>query len=205
MPSGQQPRARTGNRIRQSRRTDPGRISRALSQRIHLLSVDDSGVFQVVGSTGDTVYEVKILPQLDCECPDARIRHAICKHMVFVWVRVLRLDAADIENEIDEELSTMIQVKMMDIPQLCYYPMQQAGDSNDEASVYSDKPLAERRSLVDNTCPVCLMDFDEGGPVLWCSRSCGHNIHEACWVKWKAHKSGNHACVICRQLFVGGK
>lgn len=197
MSTRRQP-SRGGNYYR--RRTDSGRISRALSQRIHLLSVDDSGVFQVVGSTGDVVYEVKILPELDCDCPDSRNRNSICKHMVFVWVRVLRLDANDIENEIDEELTTSIQLKMMDIPQLCYYPHQQVtGDS------LSEKPLAERRSTSENSCPICLMDFSEGGPILWCSRSCGHNVHEDCWKKWKTHKAGNQACVICRQPFVPEK
>merc|ERR1712151_692915 len=48
----------------------------------------------VLGSTGN-VYEVEIGPSPCCDCPDFLRRQSPCKHVLFVYLRVLRLDSDD--------------------------------------------------------------------------------------------------------------
>ena len=45
--------------------------------------------FRVVGSTGN-LYTVKIGAIPSCDCPDFLKRDDVCKHMLFVMLKVLR-------------------------------------------------------------------------------------------------------------------
>ena len=79
------------------------RLERALSERLYLIERRDasetspSGLvalrheFAVLGSTGN-VYEVAICRTPSCTCVDYRDRAQICKHLLFVYVKVLNVD-----------------------------------------------------------------------------------------------------------------
>ena len=71
------------------------RIQRALSQDIKLMSYiqesSSSSSFVVRGTKGD-LYTVKISNRPSCNCPDNQYRNDHhCKHILFVFLRVLRL------------------------------------------------------------------------------------------------------------------
>lgn len=86
-------------RFRTGTDKDRDRIDRALSQRLYLLRQDDTSTdgslskkFSVLGSTGN-VYEVKISRVPSCTCPDF-LRGHVCKHIIFVIARVLRVSSS---------------------------------------------------------------------------------------------------------------
>lgn len=172
---------------------DPRRVQRALSERIFLMAVQEHGVFSIMGSTGVTAYEVTINPDLDCSCPDSRVRGNLCKHQIFVWVRVLRLDVDDIMLEMDDELRAEIREKMLNIPQLCYGPS--------TSQSVGAKPTATRKPIEGNDCPICFEELKEGEALFWCSASCGNSIHTDCWNQWAKYQKTD-LCVLCRQKFV---
>jgi hypothetical protein len=184
-----------------ARLVDPRRIQRALTERIHLLKVDENRVFHVIGSTGENIYQVEFAQFVDCSCPDCRHRGNICKHIIFVWVRVLRLDPDDIDLEMDDELRAEILEKMQNIPQLCYYPPASSEFKSDPKRL----PTARRQPTEGEECPVCFQEFeacDKPEDILWCQFSCGHNIHRICFDQWCRFKKTD-SCVTCRQKFSG--
>ncbi|CAJ1452908.1 unnamed protein product [Effrenium voratum] len=71
------------------------RIDRALMQRLYLLQMQrqDGGrgaTFKVLGSTGN-VYTVDFGIRPGCDCPDFLKGRGLCKHVLFIWLRVLRV------------------------------------------------------------------------------------------------------------------
>ncbi|CAE7751992.1 ALG9 [Symbiodinium sp. CCMP2592] len=76
------------------------RIDRALEQRLYLLKLERphaggaGGIFHVLGSTGN-VYTVHIGTKPSCDCPDFLKGRGPCKHILFIWLRVLRLEEDD--------------------------------------------------------------------------------------------------------------
>ena len=179
-------------------RVDPARVRRALTERIHLLKVDETSVCHVVGSKGDRVYEVSLLGgDVDCSCPDCE-RGNICKHILFVWIRVLRLEAEDVVFDIDDELRAEIIQKLADVPQHCYFPQLSGTAQNNTQS----KPQVKRQPFdKDTECPICfeILDPAEPNKIIWCQYSCGNNVHRDCFQKW-CQFTGD-SCVTCRQKF----
>ena len=77
------------------------RLERAMSERLYLIERRDESLaspsgllslqvlFVVLGSTGN-VYEARVCRAPSCTCVDFRERSQICKHLLFVYVKVLR-------------------------------------------------------------------------------------------------------------------
>jgi len=78
------------------------RLERALNERLYLIERRDASetspsglvnhrhLFEVLGSTGN-VYTVAVSRLPSCTCFDFRERKQICKHLLFVYIKVLRL------------------------------------------------------------------------------------------------------------------
>lgn len=182
-------------------RVDPKRVQRALSERIYLLSVEEHGVLNVVGSTGENVYQVTVGREIDCSCPDSQMRGNCCKHQIYTWVRVFQLDVEALSWEMDDELYEEIQTKLRNIPQLCFYPH---GESSVEIKQGNAEPTATRKSVIENDCPICFDSFSEADEVMWCQFSCGNNVHAACFKKWSTFQK-TQSCVFCRRSFLTGQ
>jgi hypothetical protein len=73
---------------------DTTRLNRALSQSMYLLSITKKDIqdysFSVEGSTS-SVYKVDLNENLRCTCIDFKKRHKICKHILFILFRVLKI------------------------------------------------------------------------------------------------------------------
>merc|ERR1712070_671690 len=76
------------------------RIERALQQRLYLLNMErhpgpgPGATFAVLGSTGN-VYTVEFGQCPQCNCPDFLNGRGLCKHVLFIWLRVLRCSEDD--------------------------------------------------------------------------------------------------------------
>lgn len=64
-------------------------------------------------------------------------------------------------------------------------------------SVATTENLDGRRKPVEDDCPICCMDFEEGEEITWCRAACGNNIHTACFDQWARMKQ-NVTCPFCR-------
>ena len=67
--------------------------------------------------------------------------------------------------------------------------------SSDAAALSTD--TGGSRKLIEGDCPVCVMEFKEGEPILWCKAACGNNIHQHCFEQWARSKPGE--CIQSHQ------
>lgn len=166
---------------------DPRRIERALTQRIYLTGFDEHLSFKVLSSQGSLIYEVLFKNDITCNCPD-NTRGNLCKHIIFVWMRVLRFDICEIKNfprNIDK-----IREKLNLIPQSVYnHPVPEI-----KKKIVDQKP-------VDGYCPICFEEYSESNEkIIFCKWTCGNNVHSSCYEEWAKYQRGR-ICIFCRGEF----
>ncbi|GFS35425.1 SWIM zinc finger family protein [Actinidia rufa] len=184
-------------RDRQFEITQPvaDRIIRALGHRICLLHRSESNFF-VLGATRN-VYTVTLSATPSCTCPD---RTTPCKHILFVFIRVLGLSLDDTCLR-RRTLRPCQLIRLLGTPTS---PQSLAGAGVRERfhQIFFQERPGSFRANVDvedgTVCPVCL---DEMGPrekVVACG-TCRNPIHEECLRTWKRISRRRTAtCVICR-------
>ncbi|KAK6509253.1 hypothetical protein TWF481_004011 [Arthrobotrys musiformis] len=155
------------------------RITRVRRQRMFCLGRERDAKklkeeFKVAGSTGN-IYTVVLENIPTCDCPDSIHKGEICKHILFVMIKVLRVrhelsyQAALLNSEIREIFETSEKKRLQ-------------------------KPLDA------DECPICYEPFEENeSDVVFCTAQCGSNIHKECFGQWVAAKAGETVtCVMCR-------
>ncbi|KAK9801952.1 hypothetical protein WJX73_009971 [Symbiochloris irregularis] len=170
--------------------------------------------FDILGATGN-VYKVTVAKSPSCTCPDAQRRGDLCKHYLYVMIRVLRLAADDdlvwqrglLTEEVDAVLSGQRSTRTVDRGvmasaalveahrRMCgtTAPAQPADDSSAPGLPPGQRPIT-------GDCPVCYDDLDgcSTDQVVFC-KSCGNNCHKQCFERWSAAKRGQGVtCVWCR-------
>ena len=183
-------------------------MHKALTERLFLVDIKEKSKvelereFDVMGSTGN-VYKVVIKNNSTCKCPDFLFRKNICKHLYFVYLKVLkgkgnfpkvlkkpRLEKLffDLEN-ITNNLYANEQFREAYINKI-----------KNEATGTSDNNLGIKVQKVDDSCPICMDDFEAGGEELdFCKFGCGKTVHKNCFEMWNKKNSGN--CVFCRTVW----
>ncbi len=207
------------------------RIARAHAHRLYLLHAAPRQEapegwrqsFAVLGATAN-VYDVVISRTPSCSCPDAA-RGNICKHRLFVLLRVLRRREDDpllwqralLEAEVRDLLSALPAAAAA---------RDDVGDDAGDAGALAMEALrqayrartaapAARRPLGGSDCGVCyeaLLRDDDGAEaeaMAWCA-SCGNATHAACFARWRAARAAQQqqrdgdaaallvTCVYCR-------
>lgn len=206
------------------------RLHRANTQRMYLINQSDSPsspgcIFSVLGSTGN-VYEVRLQHVSTCSCPDFARQKDLCKHIIFVLIKVIGLSPdnplafqkAYLTSEL-EELSEMMRNRRVggsrdsilanEEVRTSYTRMLASGkseDTNDDGDTKSNH--IQRRSIEgeeDWDCPICFdrMDCnDKKNELTFCRGTCGSNFHHDCIVKWLKNCS-TKSCPNCRQPWIG--
>jgi hypothetical protein len=64
-----------------------GSFARILMLILMLMLNRNAGKFSILGSTGN-VYEVRVEQVPSCSCPDFHKRRELCKHLIFVYLKV---------------------------------------------------------------------------------------------------------------------
>ncbi|CAJ0827650.1 1534_t:CDS:10, partial [Entrophospora sp. SA101] len=187
------------------------RIERAMSQRMFL--VDRSEVnelhheFVVLGSVGN-VYNIEISTLPKCNCPDFAVNGNFCKHILFVYLKVLRVNPDS--NYIYQKAlltSELRQIFQNAAPNPTVLASQKVRDQYAKIiggvdSSSDDVSSGKRpRQPIEGDCPICYETLLETEKLVWCKDSCGNNVHEVCFNQWKSskHSSGNEiTCVYCR-------
>lgn len=195
------------------------RIDRALKQRLYLLNQIDISTssnlgrkYDVLGSTGN-VYEVEISRFPSCNCPDFA-RGNLCKHILFVYLRVLRCQTRSpiiIQKALlQEELASIFafcptissDIRANDAVMRVYLNSTQKSEyifgfddvvgESEEKKVTRDNSTQETNW--DNNCPICfeLMNTKEA---VDCCKTCRKFIHLDCLRRWLYR---SRTCVYCR-------
>ncbi|KAK9823335.1 hypothetical protein WJX72_002022 [[Myrmecia] bisecta] len=170
--------------------------------------------FVVLGATGN-VYTVTLSRQPTCTCPDAA-KGNLCKHQLFVMLRILRLDAKDplvwqrafLTPEIEEILGGTRSTRADETAiaqeslRAHYRRMSGQGPSTDDGGEGEQQP---GQRAVEGDCPICYDELKAGSSaaadkIVWCA-TCGNNVHAECFRRWTAAKQASHtpvSCVYCR-------
>lgn len=172
------------------------RIVRALRHRLRLLH-RSSATFFILGATGN-VYTVSLSSTPSCTCPD---RTTPCKHILFVFIRVLGVSLDDVCLRRRTLRPCQLQ-RLLAMPTL---PEAVAGGTLrqrfhqlffDGGGSMMVRPSIEMEDGA--TCPVCLEEMGRKEKLVACG-TCRNPIHEECLVRWKRSRGRRSAsCVICR-------
>jgi hypothetical protein len=170
----------------------------------------------LVGSMGN-VYAVTVGPLPSCDCPD-HARGNLCKHILFIYLKVLKLkrphlmyQTSLLNSELKQifEDSDSIRGGRHSIPMANetvrekYEQFLQEGKMEEEEQVVTKrKEVAQQHIEETSQCPVCYEEFlSSNEPVVYCQFGCGNNVHASCFNEWcKVHPS-YPTCVICRSLW----
>lgn len=141
---------------------------------------------QIAGSTGN-VYTVTISHLPSCTCPvgifTSKNQDKLCKHALYVLHNVLK--APNHLKQQNAFLTSELKEIFSKAPALA-------------AEVIEDEPMDGNRKAMDDDCPICFMEFEEGNEIVWCRAACGNNIHKACFDQWANAKMGHVTCPFCR-------
>lgn len=168
-------------------------------ERAHKCEIEvPKQMFYVLGSTGN-IYDVKIYFKPTCTCPDFA-KGNLCKHILFVYLKVLKLSTtSDLIYQ-----TSLLSTELVQILTSATDPTVLADKRvRDEFSKLmgtvtkdNDAPKAPQRPI-EGDCPICFDPMCATDKVVFC-KECGNNVHQVCWDKWSAAKKGMQTCVYCR-------
>eukprot|EP01119_Soliformovum_irregulare_P019655 TRINITY_DN6274_c0_g1_i1.p1 TRINITY_DN6274_c0_g1~~TRINITY_DN6274_c0_g1_i1.p1 ORF type:complete len:493 (-),score=106.67 TRINITY_DN6274_c0_g1_i1:1-1326(-) len=182
------------------------RINRALSQRMYLASREEISEterhFAVLGSVGN-IYTVVITDLPHCSCPDFERGH-LCKHILFVYLKVLRVDPSSSiiyqKGLLPSEIKFIFENAPKDPTKtvMANSKVQKAYNSMTQAEETEEVDENLRKNVEGEDCAICYETMSKKEKTVWC-RTCGNNVHEACWKQWASAKKGQPiTCVYCR-------
>ena len=191
------------------------RIDRAMWQRMFMVSAEiineHKRKYAVLGSTGN-VYFVTIGDLNECTCPDF-LKGNLCKHVLFVMLKVLRVQrhselvyqkallSSELETIFNNAPQTLFGVLANDQVRTKYAQM--TGNAVDNSNSNDNK--IERKEI-EGDCAICMEEMIEGkndrkNALVWCQGQCGQNIHKQCFNEWAKNQisSGDEVtCPYCR-------
>lgn len=190
------------------------RIDRALHQRLYLLAINKSPnesisrEYKVLGQTAN-VYTVVISHIPSCTCPDYDNGN-LCKHIIFILHRVLKVSRrspliyqqALLTSELNE-IFAKADAQNNDLSILAEQPILDAfrarTDNPDVMVTTKVRTTIEQKPIHDDDeCPICFESMiNETKNILFCSTSCGNNIHKNCFDKWRQAKLSMNESVTC--------
>ncbi len=174
--------------------------------------------FKVSGSTGN-IYTVKIATLPTCSCPDHG-KGNICKHLLFVFLKVLGAARAKLYHVqkalLDTELADLFasaradpsanaSASLVDAYRRATGQAPLSAAEKSAAAAASRAPVTRRLPEAGDSCPICYEDLkpkQEKG-LLFCEHSCGNACHEICFKQWAASSgsAGKVTCIFCRAPF----
>jgi predicted nucleic acid-binding Zn finger protein len=150
--------------------------------------------FTISGSTRK-VYKVKLYNTGDtvCSCPDffghAKKAGCICKHVCFVFAKVLKYNLTDIYES--------NKFKYLTVKNICETLQVDTAlinlSINDEYFNQPDFTIFKELFETDE-CPICFSEFKNNEKKIGCPQ-CSNAIHLKCMEKWLSYKL---SCPYCR-------
>lgn len=170
--------------------------------------------FSVLGATAN-VYSVSVGKHPNCSCPDFQ-KGNLCKHYLFVMLRVLRLDRSDplvwqkalLKSEAEQVLggtrSTRADAEVLADQSVISHYRRLTGKDAASSSAGPRDPASKQRPI-EGECAICYDSLKADGTapedkVTFC-QECGNNVHVECFKRWTASKKSSGepvTCVYCR-------
>ncbi|KXS17869.1 hypothetical protein M427DRAFT_234348 [Gonapodya prolifera JEL478] len=171
--------------------------------------------FTVLGSTGN-VYTVDIGRLVSCDCPDAAKGH-LCKHHLFVMLRVLRVSP----NNPSVWQTALLSSELLEIfnaappdPRLVAKTEVRAAwkktvgldSAEEEQEAETIDSEAGARDIEEGAeCPTCYESLTDRTRATTHCITCRNSIHKDCLTTWKQACQSQHrpiTCVYCRSDWV---
>lgn len=189
------------------------RIGRAITQRLYLINQTDVSTpgnlerkYAVLGSTGN-LYDVNICKLPTCSCPDFG-RSRLCKHILFVQLKVLRIDSrselvyqdALLQSELAEIFGNApaapsdVQAKAEVVTAYKNLTAGESSSSSSEPTESAEASAPVNDKVPEGDCPVCFEDLPNGEALDSC-KTCKNFIHVDCLKMWLGR---SQTCCYCR-------
>ncbi|OZJ06783.1 hypothetical protein BZG36_00400 [Bifiguratus adelaidae] len=203
-------------RLRRYRKAMPQalkiKFERAMQQRLYLVDrhreSDIKEIYKINGSTGN-VYTVTVSNKVTCDCPDHTKTDDLCKHCLFVMVKVLGLSKdspyiyqnALLTSELQEIFASARPDPTSIVPDSvkeAYEAMARGEEAPDPSGVMPRQPAE------GDTCPICYEEFEKSETLVHCKNGCGNPLHAGCFSQWSSNcisKGTKVTCVYCRALW----
>ncbi|XXQ31508.1 SWIM-type domain-containing protein [Plasmodiophora brassicae] len=204
-----------------------GRRRRAVTDRLYLVGRRDTDAdlaegsltFIVLGTTGNVYYPTlsRIPNKTACTCIDQRCRKGLCKHLLFILIRVLkvrsdhpvvargdaRISASELESIYAESRGTSCEAMAPSAVCNAFVAITGNDLSDNTGAELAD---VERRPLEQgDECPICFEAIAEDDELDFCRASCRRSVHVECFTRWAAQRRQRGepvSCVYCRAAWV---
>lgn len=184
------------------------RIKRAQKDKLFLVDIKSTDSlfekhFSVMGTTGN-IYKVKIdVNNQSCNCPDYIRRRSPCKHVFFVFLKVLK-SSEDFGKYLDESNLLDLFDNLENLTKKLY-ATDELRDAyikqikQDSTSYLNNNNLGIKDQKKDENCPICMDALENGEEIDFCKYGCGKSIHLQCFTMWcKKSPNSEKKCVYCR-------
>ncbi|KAI8921619.1 hypothetical protein BC831DRAFT_476341 [Entophlyctis helioformis] len=178
--------------------------------------------FNVLGSTGN-VYSVRIAHTVDCNCPDSN-KGNLCKHVLFVMLKVLRCPRDDVRVFQRALLSSELEDLFANAPQaptdMANVAVQmlfktahgEAVEDDTSAVAQQDDGYVKQRPIsadAPDDCAICYESMtaadQAAGKLDWCRAQCGNSYHKECidnWIEHARRTRSDVTCAFCRSKWI---
>lgn len=195
------------------------RLERSAGHRLFLVdkNIEEGQIRCAVMGTNGNVYKCCIDLTPSCDCQDFSKRretsqHGPCKHLIFIFVRVLKLDHEDHrwwqKCLLPSELEGLLSIARRNVPQESGVLAEEAVLTEYHKSSSQKSEETGRRPL-EGECTVCYedlapadMNIGSENETTFC-KNCGNNFHSACLDTW-FRAQANRTCPLCRASMPNG-
>ncbi|KAI9638097.1 uncharacterized protein MKK02DRAFT_42484 [Dioszegia hungarica] len=235
-PAAEPKEYRPARERKKAPKTTLERMERVMSQRMFMMTrrriregPQAAEKYAVLGSTGN-VYTVIIDAKPSCDCPDCMKGNSPCKHIVFVFLKVLKLPVSSTiwyqkgltQNS---ELATVWETAPANpsdahtasaAVRAAYLKATGQGGAPEMAVEAPPAAAAKpKKDVVGDDCPVCCEEMTDqdlkSSKLVFDEAGCGNALHKECFQMWAITSRGKGeevTCVYCRAPWAdagGGK
>lgn len=149
-------------------------------------------IFRVLGTSGSdyaiTFYPASKGAAWQCTCPDFSRRRRPCKHIHFVWYRVLGATEDPFFDSVTAVQDCLLahRIGHEHLVANAHLPRPNVDDDladlfiEHETKILSD-PIVAQRPYVGENCPICYEAFTSECQVYFCESKCGNSVHQSCF------------------------
>lgn len=139
----------------------------------------------------------KAVEKATCSCPDFRDRDVTCKHLCFVYYKLLGFKIGDYHPDsvhVWNQLETFHKKTNPTQPN----PENKHDSSSNSSTDLNTSEKPETPKFRNTECGICCDEFTEEDMVKICTNSCNNACHMDCYKRWSTK---NKNCIYCRAAF----
>lgn len=149
-----------------------------------------------------------------CACRDFEIRQKPCKHIQFIWYRVLNVNSAHVHTDDGPFFDSVdaVQERILNRPSLPTTPptphpvsppsiVSTTTSPSTSPSTPPSSSIVQQRPYLGQNCPICYETFTNECQVYYCEEKCGNSVHQTCFQTF-VRFSKKTACPLCRHTMI---